>query len=282
MKYRFLARLGSMLLVWLLLLGWQRLAGFVGLPAYLVVALLVAVPLAMSGVEVAFCRRHAFREQYLNRTGWLWTLTGFAPLLVVVELLKALTLALVLVGASTALDLRGWMMLLLLVLVLSFLMPRLPGLLHDSVNPLYVYPLARRWAIWFGTLFLWCEAMLILLLVEDNDYRGLDWTGVIAYSMDLPTGVAGDASGAALVNLLLHIDAGVAAAGAWARDYLLHGGGDLAATLVALMALGGVALLYLMIAWAFSQAFVGVTARPRGVWAPKARSDVGVYEPWWY
>lgn len=267
-----------MLAVWLLLLVWQRVAVLIGEVGNLVFLLLVTVPLAMSGIEAAFYRRHAFREQYL-RPGWLYDLSGAAPMVLVAELAKALGLALVVMGATLAMDARGWALLLLLVLVLSFLMPRLPGLLRETVNPLYVYPLARRWAIWFGTLFLWLESMLVLMLVEDTDYRGLAWHEAIGYSTSLPIGHGAEG----LVAVLQHIDAGVQGAASWAWDHLTHGDGDLATTLIALMALAAVAVLWFVIAWAFSRALVGVTSRPRGVWTPRGPlPSAGHYEPWWY
>lgn len=302
MKYRYLPRLVSMLAVWLLLVLWQWSAVRVGPLGNLAFVLVVSVPLAMSGIEAAFYRRHAFREQYLLPGSALFRLTSRAPLLVLTEVAKALALGLVLMAGTLSFGLREWMLLLLMVLVLSFLMPRLPGLLRDSVRPVYLYPMARRWAVWVCALMLWGEAVLMLALVDDSTYRGLAWAEVVGYTQTLPTRPGAEG----LVAWMQRLDAGAQGAAVWARDLLVHGGARAAAgptagatagdtgagvcgtmvgfadTLIAWLVLPAVAMLWFLIAWAFSRALVGVTARPRAIWAPRDRPHAGHYEPWWY
>ena len=279
MKYRILPRLSSMLAVWGVLLAWHINARSLDGIGSLLFCLAIAVPLAMSGAEAAFYKRHAFRSQYLTDGSWLHRLLGLALLILATEIVKALLLAALLMAATLALPPREWALLMLDVFVLSLLMPRLPGLLHDAVKRTYLFAMSRRVAIWISTLLLWLESMVMLLTSDNDGYRGLSWAEAFAYST-APTAATGDGS---LVSLLIRADAGVNGAGAWATYRLVHWQGDLPQVIVALLVLGTVIGLWFLIAWAYSRALVGAMARPLAIWRPRSRrnDDGGVFESWW-
>jgi len=134
MKYHFLPRLSSMFAVWLLLVVRNLSARHIGDLGNIGFLILISVPLSMSGAEAAFYRRHAFRNEYLIQRSWLHRLMGLEPLILGIEIAKALLLAALLMVGTVALSVREWALLLLGVLVLSLLMPRMPALLHSSVK----------------------------------------------------------------------------------------------------------------------------------------------------
>jgi hypothetical protein len=279
MKYCLVPRLFSMMGVWLLLLSWGLGADLIGPAGHLLSLLLIAVPLAMSGAEAVFYKRHAFRNQYLTGPSWLYRLMGLEPLIFTVEIIKALGLAALLMVATLALQLREWALLLLNVFVLALLMPRLPGLLHRTVRPTYLHVLSRRLAIWVSTALLWLQSLLVLALDQNDDYRGLTWTEAVEYSI-APTASSG---GDDPVSIMLRIDAGVQGLSAWAGYRLLHGEPAPAQTLAAVLVVGAVAALWFLLAWAFSRALIGVMARPLAIWRPRPRQrdDGDVFETWW-
>jgi hypothetical protein len=279
MKYRLVPRLLSMLAVWLVLLAWHLGARAAGGFGSLFFLLLIALPLAMSGAEAALYKRHAFRRACLSGDSWLYRLTGLVPLILAVEAAKALALAALLMAATLSLQPREWALLAVDVLVLALLMPRLPGLLHDAVNATYLYALSRRLAVWFSTLLLWLESLLVLVLANSDDYRGLSWSQALAYST-APTAATDDRS---LISVLVRIDAGVNGAGSWAGYRLFHGCDDPAQAMLALLVMGAVVALWFVVAWAYSRALVGALSRPLAIWRPRARRRQGGddFETWW-
>ena len=280
MKYHFLPRLSSMFAVWLVLVAWSLSAQHIGDLGNLLFLLVIAVPLAMSGAEAAFYRRHAFRNEYLIQPSWLHRLMGLEPLILGLEIVKALLLAVLLMIGTVALSVREWALLLLDVLLLSLLMPRMPALLHSSVKRTYLYAMSRRWAIWFSTLLLWGESLLALVLTDSDDYRDLSWDDVVAYTMG--SGTATDATG--LVALMRRIDAGAEGLASWSSHQLFHGATvDLAQTLVATMTLAAVCGLWFLLAWAYSRALIGALARVMEIWRPRPprREGGDVFENWW-
>ncbi|WP_295882132.1 hypothetical protein [uncultured Thiohalocapsa sp.] len=277
MKSKMLPRMASMLAVWTVLLVWQLSAPHLGGLGLLVFLLLLAWPISMAGAESVFCRRHAFRSEYLAGRSWLYRLMGMEPLVLAVEAGKGLVLAALLMTVALSLNLRGWAVWLLDVLILAMLMPRLPGLLADAVKRTYLFALARRWAIWLSTLLLWLESVSVLLLRGGDDYRGLSWQEALAYSM--PDGrLAADG----LVDAMVRSYAGMQGLAGWSLSVLADGA-DLAMRLEALLALGAVALLWLLVALAYSRALIGALARPLAIWRPRPRRRAGgdVLEAWW-
>jgi len=277
MKYSIVPRLLSMLAVWAALLAWQLTAADIGVAGSVLFAALITLPLAMSGLEAAFYRRHAFRNEYMSGPSWLSRVIGSKPLIFGIEIAKALPLALLLLIATLSLQPREWALLIGGVLVLAFLMPRLPGLLQGAVKGTYLYALSRRLAIWVSTALLWLESMLMLVLVGNDDFRGLSWLDAVNYSMT-PTAGTDDAS---LVSLMLRIDAGVDGLGHWASYRLLHGEPDLPQTVTALLVLGAVMGLWFLLAWAYSRALVGATARPLAIWRPRPRRGADTAPEHW-
>lgn len=194
------------------------------------------------------------------------------------EIVKALLLSLLLLIGTVVLTVREWAVLLLDVIVLALLMPRVPGLLHEAVNQTYLYAMSRRWAIWFSTGLLWLDSVLVLALRTKDDYRGLDWTDAVAYS----TSAARSSADGGVFALMSRIDAGVDGLAIWASYQLLHGAGELAEGVAAAMVLIGVLSIWFALAWAYSRAIVGATARPLAVWRPRRYHNAGnAYEPWW-
>ncbi len=277
MKTHMLPRLTSMLAVWVVLLLWQFSARHLGDLGGLAFLLVLALPVAMSGAEWAFCRRHAFRSEYLTAGSWLDRLMAIVPLVVVLETAQALLLALLLMTAALSLDLRGGSVLLLDVLILALLMPRLPGLLADAVKRTYLFALARRWAVWFSTLLLWGESIAVLLLASGDDYRGLSWRAALSYSMP-----DGRLAAEGLVDAMLRLHAGAKGLGAWAMSVLRDGAApdqQVAASLVVAALLP----LSLLVALAYSRAIVGALARPLAIWRPRPRQQAtgDELEAWW-
>jgi len=276
MKFHMLPRMTSMLAVWGVLLLWQLGARQLGDLGVLVFLLLLGLPVAMSGTEWAFCRRHACRGQVLIAGGWLDRAVSAAPLVVVLETAKALLLTLLLMTAALSLDQRAWAILLLDVAILALLMPRLPGLLVDAVKCTYLFALARRWAIWFSTLLLWGESLAVPLRASGDDYRGLSWRAALEYSM--PDGrVAADG----VLDAMLRLHAGVKGLGAWAVSVLRDGAApdqQVAAVMVAVLLLP----VALLVALAYSRALIGVLARPLAIWRPRERQHSGndQFEDW--
>jgi hypothetical protein len=279
MRHSMVPRLLSMFGVWLLLVIWNLSAGYIGDLGNLLFLFIIAVPVAMSGVEGACYRRHAFRKACLLPPSWLYRLMGLEPLIVGAEVVKALLLGLLLMVGTVSLTVREWCVLCLDVFVLALLMPRVPGLLHENVNPTYLYAMSRHWAIWFSTALLWLDFLLALGFGVNNDYRGLSWAEAVAYSTSVAPGV--DDGG--IVDLMLRIDAGLNGLASWASYELLYGANDLAQGLAAAMVLIGVVIAGFALAWAYSRALVGAMARPFEVWRSRSsRRDGGdAYEPWW-
>jgi len=280
MKYHFLPRLSSMFAVWLLLVAWGLSAPQIGDLGNVLFLILISVPLSMSGAEAAFYRRHAFRNEYLIQPSWLHRLMGLEPLILGIEIVKALLLALLLMIGTVALSAREWALLLLDVLVLSLLMPRMPALLYSSVKPTYLYAMSRRWAIWFSTLLLWGESVLALALTRCDDYRALSWEDAVAYSAGPDT--TPDATG--VVAIMRRIDSGAEGLASWSSHQLLHASSvDLAQTIVATMTLISVLLMWFLLAWAYSRALVGTLARVMAIWRPRPprREGRDVFDSWW-
>lgn len=279
MKYQMVPRLTSMLAVWMALLVWQLSARHTGDLGVLLFLLLLAIPLTMSGVEWASCRRDAFRRQCLTSQGWLDRLVGLAPPVLAMEVAKSAALALLLLTTAVSLDLGRWAVWLLHVLILAMLMPRLPGLLADTVTDAYLFSLSRRAAIWFSTLLLWLEAVVVLLLANGDDYRGLSWREALEYSV--PEDVA---TAQGLVDVMLRLQAGADGMGAWAASVLRLDGNPVN-DWVAFLVLTALVLLRLLVAYAYSRALVGALARPLAVWRTRSRAgkraDVQAFEAWW-
>jgi hypothetical protein len=205
---------------------------------------------------------------------------GMEPLILGIEMAKALLLAVLLMVGTVALSVHEWALLLLDVLVLSLLMPRMPALLHSSVKRTYLYAMSRRWAIWFSTLLLWGESVLALVLANSNDYRDLSWEDAVAYSTNSET--ATDVNG--VVAVMLQIDAGAEGLASWSSHQLLHAANvDLAQTLVATMTLVSVLPRWFLLAWAYSRKMVEALARVMEIWRPRPprRERGDVFESWW-
>lgn len=258
---------------------WNLSARYIGDLGNLLFLLVIAVPVAMSGLEGACYRRHAFRNECLLAPSWLYRLVGLDLLIVGAEVVKALLLGLLLMVGTVSLTVREWSVLFLDVFVLALLMPRVPGLLHQTVNRVYLYAMSRRWAIWFSTALLWLDSVLALSLGINNDYRGLSWAQAVAYS----TTVGPSVDDGSIVALMLRVDAGIDGLASWASYQLLYGVSDLAEGLAAAMVLIGVLFVRFGLAWAYSRALVGAMARPFEFCRPRpSRSDGGdAYEPWW-
>jgi hypothetical protein len=274
-----LPRLVSMLAVWLVLLMWQLSAPHLGGPGVTLFALLLALPVTMSGAEWALCRRHAFRRECLSGPSWLDRLVGMGPPVILVETVKAVLLTLLLMTAVLSLDLRGWAVWLLDALILALLMPRLPGLLVDAVRRTYLFTLARRWAIWFSTLLLWLQGVLGLVLADGQHYRGLTWREALEYSMP-----DGSLSAQGPADTILRLQAGAEGLGAWSAA-VLRAGTDPAQQVAALLVVTALVLVWLLVALAYSRALIGALARPLAVWRPRARprpgSSADSFEAWW-
>lgn len=267
MTYSDIPRLLTMILVWLVLLGWQFLAGRSGCLAVIGLVALFTLILTLSATEIALVRRQAFIDACLEPAGYLARLCRRRYVLIAMQAVKSLVLAIFLVVSALTLAPRQWSLMFAVVLLLGLLLPRFYAAFAGQVRERYRYATARRWTLWCSVILLWLEALVVLFFSSGENFMGLRWQEVIVHGAREP-GIhcALAAQAAALV-------AAVDALGFWSVQNLQRNLGDLPQALVAgfgLLAFMGVAFLR---AYVFSLALIGGVARPWALWRLDGRPE---------
>jgi hypothetical protein len=260
-------RIALMLLVWGTMLGWHLTADWLGCPVAAVLLALTAGLMALSGTEVAFYRRLAFLSHYLESQGRLFRLLGRRVLILIRQGIKSLFLAFLLLIGALSFDWPQWLLLLADVLLLTALLAAFSSLLEDEVREPYRLPMARHWAGRVNAVLLWIAWALLMYFSPQENYAGLRWEEVIAYSAHEPV-VDCDA-----LAVLTRIGAVGQALALWFAQNQFSGLQDpdhLLAAWAAFVAAFGASFL---IVWAYSRALLGPLARPWAVWRQAPTED---------
>lgn len=260
MTYSDIPRLLSMMLVWLLLLGWHSVAGRASCLAIAGLVILFTLVLALSTTEIAFARRQAFIAASLEEDGSLqrWFRRPYLPL--VRSSICSLLLALFLLVSVLNYAPRQWSLSFAVVLLLGLLLPRFYGALDGQVRERFRYTTARRWTLWCGVLLLWIEALVVLLFSSGEDFIGLRWQEVMAHAARASDGACAPAArAAALVSV-------ADALGFWSIQNLHRSLSDPPQALVAGIGLIIAVVLAFLRAYVFGLALIGVVARPWVFW----------------
>jgi len=176
-------KLARLMLVWIWLVVWIRLAPTLGCGGVLVLLVPAVMLMAWNMLEPAVMRRRAFVSQYLlpERLLSRWLSRHF--ILTLWQILKAMVLVTVLM--VTALKWPGWMLLVLLLDVLVVLA------FHHLLQG-FMWRQARHWVadILARRLLVWCNALLLVpavvggeLITEHPDYRPLDWESTLGEAL---------------------------------------------------------------------------------------------------
>ncbi len=266
MRYHIVPRLATMTTVWVLLLLWFLIGSRTGCIGALVSLVVMTAILTLSGTEIAFTRRRMFLNECLLPEGWIHrALSGNAPALVW-EVVKASFLAVFLLISTLAFEPRHWSLLLADVLLLSLLLPRLYAGLHGAAREQYRWVLARRWATWISAVVLWIESMFILLYTPSQNYMGLRWQEVVAYSTAQAT------PSCPLVGSLARVSAVTDALGTWGIQNFWRTQTHLPDAIVSGVAVIGTAAIAFLLAWTYSRALMGVLTRPWVMWQLPSRT----------
>jgi hypothetical protein len=254
------ARIGLTLLVWGALLGWGLTADRLECTVAAVPIALAAGLIALSGMEVAFYRRHAFLRHFLVPEGLLFRVLGRRVLILVRQGIKSLLLAFILLIGVLGMDWPQWLLLLVDVFMLTALLAVFSSLFSGEVREAYRLPMARHWAGRINALLLWLAWALLIYYSPQENYAGLSWEQVVAYSAH-ESRVGCDAL-AVLANLGVTGEA----LALWFAQNQFSGLKDpdhLLTVWVAFVATVGASFL---LVWAYTRALVGALARPWCVW----------------
>ena len=134
----------------------------------------------------------------------------------------------------------------------------------EQVHDEYRYALARQWGMWFSVALLWGEAIMVLTLSPPENYLGQRWQEVVTYGVSQSDVLCPQV--ADLTNVL----AAAQALAMWAvqnASLVLNDPTQAVMVWVGFVSLFGLTFL---VAWAFSQALIGVMARPWEVWSLSA------------
>jgi hypothetical protein len=268
--YSDIPRLLTMTIVWLLLLAWFLIADRSNCIATLGIWVVFSIIVFVSGIESALAKRRVFLTECLEPRTFLFRLLQRRYLLVAIELLTSAVLALFLMVSALSFASRHWSLMFADVLLMSLLLPRFYGALAGQLREPYRYVIARRWAMWVSTLFLWLESLLVLVFANEQNFIGLRWQEVIAYGstgFDLPC-----APVAAIASLVSALDD----LGQWSVQNLARSLQDLPQAFMASASLFVYVVLSLLLAYAYSRALIGVVGRPWTMWriAPRQSSLV--------
>lgn len=265
MKYGVVIRVTTMLAVAFALLAWTRLAPGLTCGLSMLFALLLAVPISMSGIESALYHRRAFTREYLIAGRWLDEMFHHRYSVLVWETAKALVLAMILLAAGPFLDVREWAFLFAFVLVMTGLMPRVYALLDGVVKEDYHYVLARRSLIWVSTMLLWLQSQMAIWFSDGRAFIGLRWQEVVSYGSQYPE------TECDLFTAIGRLIVIISDLSNWAVQNMTRIGEPAQAVVAWGFYVAGAALS-MIVAWAFSRALIGVLARPVRLWR-EARAE---------
>lgn len=264
MSYAVLLRLGTMSIVWLLLLVWFLNAYRMGcLLAFGAFALLFAA-LVIAGTERSLFHRRAMFEECLTQEGRLFSLLYSRVLLVIGAIISAAGLTLVLLSGALLFEPRQWSLLFADLLLLTLLIPRLVNAIGAEVRPQYRYAVARQGAMWVSLALLWGEAALVLAFTPPQDFSGMRWQEVVSYEVAPPD---------VLCPLMQALAEGYAVGQGLAIWSVQNAGRALNDPTQAVMVWVGFTALIgfpYLIALAYSRALIGVLGRPWQFWGALA------------
>lgn len=252
-----------MLLVWGLLTLWGVTAERLGCAAAALVLAVIAALLALAATEAAYQRRHAFVSQYLAPGGLLSALLSRRVLLTAFHGASSVILAFFLLIAALGFDPSRWALLLADAVLMALLLGALSSLLAGEVREVYREALARQWAARLNAIALWLAWAAAMLFTPREDFSGLRWEEVIAYS------AATTPAGCDALALSARLGAVAEALSLWAAQHLfasLRQPGQVLAAWLAFLAAFGASFL---VAWAYSRALTGVLARPWRIARPR-------------
>lgn len=172
-------KLARLVLAWVWLVAWVRLAPELGCGGLLALLVPAVMLVAWNMLEPAVMRRRAFVRQYLLPARLLSRWLSRHLLLTLWQILKAILLVAVLM--VTALQWPGWMLpvLLLDVLMALALHQLLLRFLQRQARPWVAAILARRLLVWANALLLVLVVVAGELVTEHPDYRPTDWSGTL-------------------------------------------------------------------------------------------------------
>ena len=178
-----LGQLSRLMLAWIWLLAWIRLAPVIGCPGLLALMFPAVMVVALNMLEPAVMRRRAFVQNYLQPGRLFHRWLSRHLLLSLWQIVKALVLVAVLMVA--ALQWPGWMLLLLLVDVpVAFgLYHLLLRVMRRQARALVAEILARRLLVWSNALLLVVSVVAGGMLASHPDYRPLDWSGTLGEAL---------------------------------------------------------------------------------------------------
>lgn len=265
---RHATRIAILLPIWGVLLGWHLIADRLGCAVAAVLLALMAGLAALSGMEVAFYRRHAFLRHYLVPEGFLFRALGRRILMLVRQGIKSLLLAFILLIGLLGTGWPQWLLLLVDVLVLTALLALFSSLFSGEVREAYRQPMARHWAGRINALLLWLAWTLLMYFSPQDNFAGMNWEEVVAYSTHEPW-VGCDA-----LTVLANLDATGKALALWFAQNQFSSIKDpdhLLTAWVAFIATFGASFL---VVWAYTRALAGALARPWRVWRDADMVDV--------
>lgn len=259
---RTLGPLAGMWAVWGGLLLWTTFAQRLNCPASAPFLILLMASIALSGAEAAFYRRHAFVARYLVAGGTLFRLLSGRFLTLIWQGAKGILLGLALLISSLRFAPLEWLVLFLDTFFLLALTRLFVYWLSNEVRIEYRMPMARRWALRLNAWLLWLVLIGILFVSPHENYQGLSWQEVVAYSaaqIALPCDVLGLLARLNLIGEALPL---------WAAQNLLGGLQRPAETLFAWVLFVAAFGASFLVAWSYSRALGGVASQPWKLFPP--------------
>ncbi|MGB5737272.1 MAG: hypothetical protein WBM40_22835 [Thiohalocapsa sp.] len=263
-SYAIVMRLLTMSIVWLSLLIWFLNAYRAGCVTALAVLALLGLVLLAAGMEKSLLRRRALFQECMAEQDRLFDLFHNRLVMTLYRATSALFLGLILLASALTFEPRQWSILFVDVLLMALLLPRLARSMGEQVHDEYRYALARQWGMWFSVALLWGEAIMVLTLSPPENYLGQRWQEVVTYGVSQSDVLCPQV--ADLTNVL----AAAQALAMWAvqnASLVLNDPTQAVMVWVGFVSLFGLTFL---VAWAFSQALIGVMARPWEVWSLSA------------
>ena len=261
------ARIGLTLLVWGALLGWGLTADRLECTVAAVPIALAAGLIALSGMEVAFYRRHAFLRHFLVPEGLLFRVLGRRVLILLRQGIKSLLVAFVLLIAALGFEWTQWLLLLADIALLTTLLAIFSSLFEGEVREPYRLPMARHWAGKINAVLLWLAWALLMYYTPQENYAGLSWEDVVAHSAN-ESRVGCDA-----LAVVANMGATGEALALWFAQNQFSGLTDPDHLLTAWAAFVAAFGASFLLVWAYSRVLVGALARPWCVWREADRED---------
>jgi len=273
MDYAVVLRMLTMTIVWLLLLIWFLEAYRISCAAAALMFVLLTAVLLVAGLERTYFYRRALFNESLEREGILFGLVHNRLLVTARELLVAAALTLILLVSTVTFEARQWSLLFADLLLLTLIIPRIAGGMHQEVRERYRFAMARHWAMWISVWLLWGEAMLVMIFSPRQDFSGMRWQEAISY------GVAQPDVACPILRTGASIYTTGESIGVWAVQNAERVSQDPTQAMMIWVGLIALVVLPFLMALAASRALVGIMGRPWAVWRSLSRSDPPDDEP---